>query len=94
MTLRDYYNVEIINYFQRKNIKYKKHSSKLSDYYYILNIKGKDNHTLKIRISNHDPFKNYEIPFLQYKYYKKHNFPSKHSICCRLGEYIAFYKEK
>ena len=34
MTLREYYNFQITEYFIRHNISYKKKSSKFSDYFY------------------------------------------------------------
>lgn len=92
MSLRKYYNYQIINYFKRHKIEFKHKHSKWSDYYYIKNIKGKDNHTLKIRISNHPTDKIFEIPFLQFWYAKEINFPTKWSICNQLGQYIAKYK--
>ena len=94
MKLREYYNTQIIAYFERHSILYKHNASKYSDYYYILNIPGRDKHTLKIRISNHAPIQNYEIPFLCFYYYHSKNFPSKNKICNSLGAYIAKYKLK
>ena len=93
MTLREYYNQHITEFFERKKIKYKFHHSKQSDYYYILNIKGRDDHTLKIRISNHLPKLKHEIPYLLF-WYNRHKFPSRQLICSMVGSYIVKYKEK
>ena len=81
-------------YFKRHKIDFKYKHSKYSDYYYILNIKGKDNHTLKIRVSNHSTDKKFEIPFCSFWYTKSKVkiFPSKWSISNQLGSYIAKYK--
>ena len=94
MTLREYYNQHITELFERKNIVYKFYRSKKSDYYYILSIKGRDKHTLKIRVSDHLPKKRQlEIPYLLY-WYNRNNFPSKQLICSMVGSYIVKYKEK
>ena len=93
MTLREYYNQHITEFFERKKIKYKFHHSKQSDYYYILNIKGHNNHTLKIRVSNHLPKSKYEIPYLLF-WYNRNKFPSRQLICSMVGSYIVKYKEK
>jgi hypothetical protein len=92
-TLREYYNKQIINYLFAKKITFQHHRSKHSDYYYIQNIKGRDGHTLKIRISNHAPTTDYEIPFLQFD---TKAFPASgvRGIRQRIGKYIAIYKEK
>jgi hypothetical protein len=94
MNLREYYNTQIISYFERHKILYEFKTSRFSDYYYILNIPGRDKHTLKIRISNHHPIQDYELPFLRFYYHKWSNFPKKTEICNKLGAYIAKYKVK
>jgi hypothetical protein len=92
MTLREYYNFQITEYFIRHNISYKRKSSKFSDYFYITNIEGIDKHTLKIRVSNHISCREYDLPFLNFYWYKRKEFPSKRKICSYLGSYIAKYK--
>ena len=91
-TLREYYNKQIINYLITKKITFQHHSSKCSDYYYIQNIKGRDGHTLKIRISNHAPTIDYEIPFLQFD--TTIPVSGVKRIRQKIGNYIAIYKEK
>ena len=91
MSLREYYNKLVLEYFENKKIDFKYKHSKYSDYYYILNIKGRDNHTLKIRISNHKTNKNFEIPFCNFWYTKKNFY--KWDINNQLGSYIAKYKK-
>ena len=93
MSLREYYNQNIEDFFQRKKIEYKIYHSKKSDYYYILNIKGRNKHTLKIRVSDHLPKNKYELPFLLFWHNKK-EFPKRQLICSDIGSYIAKYRDK
>ena len=93
MTIREHYNQQIVDFFLRKSIEYKFISFKYSDYYYILNIEGQGKHTLKIRVSNHPPIRQYEIPFLCFWYSNK-NFPSKRFVSSSIATYIAQYKKK
>jgi hypothetical protein len=83
-----------MGYFVENRITFSYSSSRLSDYYFIRNIKGKENHTLKIRISNHPPFHSYEIPFLGFDYGKKNCVPGKGKIAQILAQYIDKYKEQ
>ena len=91
MNLREYYNKLVSEYLENKKISFKHRRSKYSDYYYVLNIKGKDNHTLKVRISNHRTKKNFEIPFCNFWYTK---YSNKWNINNQLGSYIARHRYK
>jgi hypothetical protein len=88
------YRKEIVDYFNRHYIDFHFHSSKHTDYFFIQSIKGMNNHTLKIRVSNHPPKQNsYEIPFLEFWHTRGGNI-KKESISNAIGAYIAKYKEK
>lgn len=88
------YRKEIIDYFNRHHIDFHFHPSKHTDYFFIQSIKGMNNHTLKIRVSNHPPKQNsYEIPFLEF-WHTRGGDVEKESISNTIGAYIAKYKEK
>lgn len=88
---RMWYNQQIIDYFSMNNIIYETYNSKYSDYYYITNIKGKGNHTLKIRISNHSTKidEDWDIPYFNCHYHKPQSTGCIHH---NLEVYINKYK--
>ena len=49
MSLREYYNKLVLEYFENKKIDFKYKCSKYSDYYYILNIRHISLTFLKIK---------------------------------------------